>query len=142
MTSLLHLEVKWLLRGTHLQLPAGSKHVCAKTAPTELFWLALCQLFYIFLEAFMLNLLINLMPTMCIILAGYIIIFARSLQKFLGLKRQREIIAIGVTYFLLAILGFLLIYQQIQIGIPIWLILVILLTLALIYFTIQARKHR
>ncbi|AXY25414.1 hypothetical protein CL176_05025 [Suicoccus acidiformans] len=90
----------------------------------------------------MLNLLINLMPTMCIILAGYIIIFARSLQKFLGLKRQREIIAIGVTYFLLAILGFLLIYQQIQIGIPIWLILVILLTLALIYFTIQARKHR
>ncbi|MCR8969106.1 hypothetical protein [Facklamia sp. 7083-14-GEN3] len=93
------------------------------------------------LRFIMLQALLYAFPSILVILALYIFYFRHSLQKLLKLQDLRIFNLIALTFFLLAILGFVLIYLQLKVWSLIWLVVVlILITMVsvLIYFTLKS----
>ncbi|SDG55104.1 hypothetical protein SAMN05421791_1155 [Facklamia miroungae] len=90
----------------------------------------------------MLQALLYAFPSVLVILALYIFYFRKSLQTIFKVSNSQIFNLLALTFFLLAILGFVLIYIQLEFWSLVWLVLVlILITLisVLIYFTLNSR---
>ncbi|MGX7092769.1 hypothetical protein [Hutsoniella sourekii] len=89
----------------------------------------------------MLNILILAFPTILVILASYLLLYRQSLMNLLKIKSSKAIISFAITYYILAILGFFLILNQIINGILIWLLACVLFTLLMIFvFYLMAKN--
>ncbi|MGX7106748.1 hypothetical protein ACWOBE_03005 [Hutsoniella sourekii] len=89
----------------------------------------------------MLNILILAFPTILVILASYLLLYRQSLMKLLEIKSSKAIISFAITYYILAILGFFLILNQIINGILIWLLACVLFTLLMIFLFYLMAKN-
>lgn len=88
----------------------------------------------------MLQVLLFAMPSVVIIFSLYLFFFQKPLVKILQLPDHKIIRMVALTFLLLGILGFILVYLRLELLSIIWLVVILLLiTLlsVLIYFSLK-----
>ena len=72
-------------------------------------------------------------PTMVLILGSYLLLYKDSVSQVLSLESHRIIIMFSITYYLLAILGFVLVLKNLEIMAYIWIFATVLFTFFMVF---------
>ena len=72
-------------------------------------------------------------PTMVLILGSYLLLYKDSVSQVLGLESHRIIIMFSITYYLLAILGFVLVLKNLETMAYIWIFATVLFTFFMVF---------
>ncbi|UUX34219.1 hypothetical protein [Fundicoccus culcitae] len=81
----------------------------------------------------MLEILFYAFPSMMIIIALYLFMYRDSLVKLMTLDDSKLIKVFSLTYFLMSILGFVLVLNQLDTWVIIWIILSLILTSIMLF---------
>ena len=81
----------------------------------------------------MLKIFMYAFPTMVLILGSYLLLYKDSVSQVLSLESHRIIIMFSITYYLLAILGFILVLKNLETMAYIWIFATVLFTFFMVF---------
>ncbi|MBG9982070.1 hypothetical protein HZY86_02980 [Aerococcaceae bacterium DSM 111020] len=92
----------------------------------------------------MLQFILYAFPVMVLLIGAYLLIYQNTLKNVLKIETAKPILAFAVTYIILSILGFFILFYQLKVVTIIWILVVLTFTsiMTFLFFKIYDINHK